>query len=282
MNFNWRILNSTQAILVCLLSVTLIGCSQSSGDDAVDEDGNCTFETVDLYNDINRSADMYNSSSRYSSSISSEYLTGTINACQKLNGLLGSKTCKAENLRSGELMYISYSSVSTTCSQAQSIRNSSSSSQATRPANPTVEQPTSSPAVSTEKINSRISSVVLTVKDSNSFRSLVSNAQQSEMIMVQAGQVIKNTELLSNSEGAICTYYYFGSMGRDLFFNGASISFNKIKYKEDHTQLALTDTYGDHILTCVYRNSLGRYYTEWDLSMLQKAFGSIVTFKVNR
>lgn len=96
-------LSIQKSVLLGSLLFTLISCQKSdSGTAAVDKDGNCKQETIDTYNNI---------SSKYYYKTPSELQS----SCQNYKNLIGSQTCTAVNVSSGQTTSINSTSLDTIC-----------------------------------------------------------------------------------------------------------------------------------------------------------------------
>ena len=102
-------------ILLALVATLAVACNKSSGDAGTDASGNCTQETIDAYNDVNHKAQMFDISQDVG------YATGVQNACTKLQGLIGGRSCNATDLKTGSSTNASYANVQSTCDKAKTI-----------------------------------------------------------------------------------------------------------------------------------------------------------------
>jgi hypothetical protein len=95
--------------------VALTACSSDKKDEKIaDADGNCTAETVENYNAV-----VYAQRDQsYSQSEAS--LQKMVNACEKLESLMGGVGCKAVNVAHGDEMTLAYSRVEAQCASAKS------------------------------------------------------------------------------------------------------------------------------------------------------------------
>ena len=99
-----------------LTSILIVACANKEDKkDAVDSSGNCTQETIDLFNDIGNKSQLLNATK------DSDNATGIKNSCEKLSSLLGNKVCKAKNLKNGVDQKVSLADVKATCEQANEI-----------------------------------------------------------------------------------------------------------------------------------------------------------------
>lgn len=249
----------TNFILPTLLTLALVGCGNdsSSDDSAIDGDGNCTGETVSAFNSAN------------------SYLID-IASCQKLNSLLGGRSCTAQNVQSKETMQISYSMVAPRCELAQTLNT-------TRTTTRTSDITTNRPQVATREIISEKSkSIEITIRSPRSFDRLFSAAQSKDLGIVQSGRVLLNKNQIETDQGFYCMLNINSNVEKKSAQMGEKIKFTKIEYKKQKTQLVLTSPSGYYRLQCLNSGSIQMNNSNWNLKTLKDAFGSLASIKLNR
>ena len=96
-----------------IAAFVLVGCGKENK--SADIYGSCTPETLASYNDIMFNARQFNSSKNTS------YLYSARTACSKFKSIIGSDTCKATAVETGEEITLSWGKASDVCSEVNLI-----------------------------------------------------------------------------------------------------------------------------------------------------------------
>lgn len=259
-------MKSMQMIYVLSLSLGLAACAGSSGSSggggnaAVDGNGNCTSETIALHNEIKNNSDRFKTSGYKDM----DSLKSIQNACVRLKGILGDKSCGAVNDSTKENVTYSFSDAKPVCDQADKILSAVAKT-------PSPAEQSSKPDV-TDVNGAKVLANGFSVKLKNPSIEKDLIGTDVDPIFVQKGKILSTPSEISPTGGPVC----FINKAKD--YKGISqsgvIVFD-ILVKDDGEQFIIGSD-REMALACLKKGKTSK----WTVGDLKAAFGDLLEVKV--
>ncbi len=250
-------------VLVISSALALAACSGSSGggDKAVDSNGSCTQDVIDLNNDIARKQDAFKEDG------DEKHLKGIQTSCVSLKSILGGRTCTATNPTTKAAVTYSFENVASTCDLAEKALTPKAES------SPKVETTVASKKISPDDSKLLTNGFTVKIKDLSKLKQLISSTDGTD-VFVQNGKLLPNIYDMKRNGSAVC----FMNNAEDAKSPGADgiIVFDVIAKEVAKEFIA-----GSNSLNIAFGcASNGKTSGKWTLGEIREAYGDLLEITV--